>query len=81
MTDPALSSEKSIDDVGPLCDCRQCLRDREEYVDIENFRLPVECTQMILCSICGNKRCSHATDHRNPCGNSNESGQPGSSYP
>lgn len=36
--------------------------------------------RMVLCSICGNKRCPHATDHRNVCGNSNEPGQPGSSY-
>lgn len=36
--------------------------------------------RMIVCSICGNKRCPHATDHRNPCTNSNEPGQPGSSY-
>lgn len=36
--------------------------------------------RMILCPICGNKRCPHATDHRNACTNSNEPGQPGSSY-
>ena len=36
--------------------------------------------RMILCAICGNKRCPHATDHRNACTNSNEPGQPGSSY-
>ena len=36
--------------------------------------------RMVLCSICGNKRCPHATDHRNACRNSNEPGQPGSSY-
>ncbi len=36
--------------------------------------------RMILCAICGNKRCPHATDHRNACTNSNEAGQPGSSY-
>lgn len=37
--------------------------------------------RMILCSICGNKRCPHANDHRNTCTGSNEPGQPGSSYP
>lgn len=36
--------------------------------------------RMIVCAICGNKRCPHATDHRNACTNSNEPGQPGSSY-
>lgn len=37
-------------------------------------------SRMILCSICGNKRCPHAADHRHECTNSNEPGQPGSSY-
>ena len=37
-------------------------------------------TRMILCATCGNKRCPHATDHRLACTNSNEPGQPGSSY-
>lgn len=36
--------------------------------------------RMILCATCGNKRCPHATDHRHACTNSNEPGQPGSSY-
>ena len=36
--------------------------------------------RMVLCSICGNKRCPHANDHRNTCTNSNEPGQPGSAY-
>lgn len=36
--------------------------------------------RMILCSICGNKRCPHATDHRHACTNSNEYGQPGSVF-
>lgn len=37
--------------------------------------------RMVLCPTCGNKRCPHATDHRNACTGSNEPGQPGSSYP
>lgn len=32
---------------------------------------------MILCASCGNKRCPHASDHRNACTNSNEPGQIG----
>jgi hypothetical protein len=36
--------------------------------------------RMVLCPTCGNKRCPHATDHRNACTNSNEPGQVGSSY-
>ena len=36
--------------------------------------------RMIVCAKCGNKRCPHATDHRNACTGSNEPGQPGSSW-
>jgi hypothetical protein len=36
--------------------------------------------RMIVCSICGNKRCPHATNHINECTNSNEVGQKGSSW-
>lgn len=35
---------------------------------------------MLVCSKCGNKRCPHANDHRNPCTGSNEPGQVGSAY-
>lgn len=37
--------------------------------------------RMVLCSVCGNKRCPHAADHRNECTGSNEPGQAGSHYP
>ena len=36
--------------------------------------------RFIVCAICGNKRCPHATDHRNACSNSNELGQKGSAW-
>lgn len=36
--------------------------------------------RMVLCPTCGNKRCPHATDHRNACTGSNEPGQKGSSW-
>ena len=35
---------------------------------------------MIVCPICGNKRCPHASDHALPCTESNEPGQKGSIY-
>jgi len=35
---------------------------------------------MILCNICGNKRCPHATDHELQCTDSNEPDQEGSVY-
>jgi len=37
-------------------------------------------TQMLLCPLCGNKRCPKATDHTLACTNSNEPNQPGSIY-
>lgn len=63
------------------CGCRRCLRERDERVPVGSITLPVEMTRMILCPLCGNKRCPHANDHRNSCTNSNETGQPGSAYP
>ncbi|WP_155308283.1 hypothetical protein [Burkholderia gladioli] len=50
------------------CTCECCMPQ-----DFMNAR-------MILCAKCGNKRCPHATDHRNACTNSNEPGQKGSSW-
>lgn len=35
---------------------------------------------LIACGQCGNKRCPHATDHRNACTRSNEPGQAGSEW-
>lgn len=35
---------------------------------------------MMLCALCGNKRCPHASNHFLPCANSNEPGQEGSVY-
>jgi len=35
---------------------------------------------MILCPLCGNKRCPHSTDHNLECTGSNDPGQPGSRY-
>ncbi len=37
--------------------------------------------RFILCPTCGNKRCPRAKSHTNPCTDSNDPGQPGSSYP
>lgn len=52
----------------PTCSCETCLPNT-----FSNMR-------MVLCQMCGNKRCPHANDHRNACTGSNEPGQPGSSY-
>lgn len=54
---------------GPMC-CMRC--DEEQQ--------PNRARRFVVCSICGNKRCPHATDHRLACTGSNKSGQPGSFY-
>ena len=53
------------------CVCYRCWRETHPSA----FR-----SRMFLCETCGNKRCPHATDHRNKCTGSNEPGQPGSYY-
>lgn len=58
------------------CPCRACLRERDERIG----GCPVEQMMMVVCQKCGNKRCPHATNHRNACTNSNEPGQAGSIY-
>ena len=52
-----------------LCCCWKCIGEREEL-----------CSFMVLCPICGNKRCPKASDHTLDCTKSNEPGQPGSLY-
>lgn len=62
------------------CQCLQCLRDRDEHFMIGTHKIPAEAGRMVLCQICGCKRCPHATNHIHPCTNRNEPGQPGSIY-
>jgi hypothetical protein len=55
------------------CQCRQCLRDRNEGCEFANgYFIPKENLMMIVCSICGNKGCLHAIDHRHECTDRNE---------
>lgn len=51
----------------PTCGCATC---RPQLFDM----------RMVLCPICGNKRCPKATHHVFECTGSNEAGQVGSSY-
>jgi hypothetical protein len=44
------------------------------------FALNPASQMMIVCSLCGNKRCPHANNHENSCTQSNEPGQAGSAY-
>ena len=67
---PSLGSD------GSGCCCYRCTQESGRTVN----GLPEEMTRMIVCPRCGNKRCPHASDHRNACTNSNEPGQPGSIY-
>lgn len=58
--------------------CHKCLQGLT--IDVGIGRIPVTATKMILCSICGNKRCPHATDHELACTGSNDVQQAGSIY-
>ena len=58
------------------CNCVSCIERRGDQIN----GLPRLMCEMIVCSICRNKRCPHATDHRNTCTNSNAPGQVGSHY-
>lgn len=64
---------------GEKCFCHQCCKDRDERSPGSSW-LPYASGRMIVCAICGNKRCPRATDHRNECTNSNEPGQIGSIF-
>lgn len=59
------------------CECERCLEQRAAQ---DERGWPATMIRMIVCQSCGNKRCPHATDHRNRCTGSNAPGQPGSSY-
>lgn len=71
---------------GPMsteCTCQTCWTDRnnaQEPVRVGDALFHPIGAPFIVCATCGNKRCPHATDHRNPCTNSNEPGQKGSVY-
>lgn len=53
---------------GNVCWCQTC-----RPLTLDDMR-------MVLCPECGNKRCPRSTHHDNACTNSNEPGQPGSSW-
>ena len=54
--------------------CRKCYKGKEWVPGV--FALD----RMILCPVCGNKRCPKASDHELACTGSNKPGQPGSVY-
>lgn len=59
-------------------DCKNCHKCLEGKLN--EFDMPITWTRMIVCSICGNKRCPKATNHEFECTNSNEPGQIGFVY-
>jgi len=65
-------SEPAID----VC-CYHCLAGSGKK---DSHGFPLIFSTFIVCNVCGNKRCPHATHHEEKCTNSNEPGQPGSRY-
>ena len=63
------------------CRCIKCT-DARRTLAIENEDLVAWLREsiMILCPICGNKRCPKASNHELECTGSNEPGQEGSVY-
>lgn len=59
------------------CTCFSCI---DEFKLEGAGGLPLNAFVMIVCPLCGNKRCPHANNHRFDCTNSNEPGQKGSAY-
>ena len=62
------------------CECHRCIAENNLTVEMLGHAVPLSMAKMILCPVCGNKRCPHASDHRLPCTGSNDPGQPGSVY-
>lgn len=72
-----MTNHSVMDPPPGACWCRRCEDARLEGKSIvEQILL----RRFIVCPDCGNKRCPKATQHDLPCGNSNDSGQPGSDY-
>lgn len=61
----------------PACACHACI-DKYDLRSPEG--LPLGLTQLVVCPVCGNKRCPRASNHELACTGSNASGQPGSVY-
>lgn len=61
------------------CNCHRCIKENNLVSSSESL-LPLNITMMILCKICGNKRCPKASDHSLDCTGSNDPEQSGSVY-
>lgn len=79
MADTPTSPAEGIE--APCGQCTKCLNASGETVELfAGVFAPVASARMVLCQICGNKRCPHAADCALACTDSNEPGQPGSNY-
>lgn len=56
--------------------CHKCLEGKTERIGDHDW--PMTALRMVVCEICGNKRCPKATDCTLACTGSNEPGQKGS---
>lgn len=67
--------------MSPLnCECHRCIAEHKLGQQFGSMWLPLSSTKMILCPLCGCKRCPRASDHDLACTESNEPGQSGSVY-
>ncbi len=62
------------------CECHRCIAEHKLGQQVGFMWLPLSSTKMILCPVCGCKRCPRASDHDLACTNSNAPGQAGSVY-
>ncbi len=62
------------------CICHRCIEENQIKAPGMGDLFNLDSVMMILCPLCGNKRCPKASDHRLACTGSNEVGQPGSVY-
>ena len=67
--------------MSPLnCECHRCIAEHKLGQQFGSMWLPLSSTKMILCTLCGCKRCPRASDHDLACTESNEPVQSGSVY-
>lgn len=81
LCDGEFKSNMNVLEERGQCQCIKCLNASGQTVELfDGMHVPIAGVTMVLCQICGNKRCPHAKDHNNACTDSNEPGQPGSAY-
>jgi len=76
---PVAADGTAITPAEPECVCHRCIKEKDLKAPGGVF--PLSSSRMILCPVCGNKRCPKASDHRLACTGSNEPGQDGSIFP